>query len=296
MTIDDLRAFIAVYNTKNVSNAAVSLQMTQSALSKRLKNIQVEVHATLISTTNRRQLQITESGEAFYRSAQRLIDQYDHMAAEIATVEALAHGSLRLGSVPVVAQFGLISAISTFMMAHPNVNVHLEETEGQRIVSKLQAQQLDAIIVRDLNTRYLRTEGLTKTTLLTDELMVVLPATHPLAQRSTIALSDLQNEAFTTLPLGSGVYETLFELCHEAGFDPHIRFESTHIETILAMVTSANQVSLLFRQSLAPLMTDQLVARPLTTPFFSRLQFIYANNAQTPAITQLLTALQQAIG
>lgn len=295
MTIDDLRAFIATYETQSVSNAAVSLQMTQSALSKRLKGIQQEVDAKLISTTNRRSLQITESGETFYRYAQQLLSQYNEMREAVTTVEDLRRGSIRIGSVPIMSQYGLMQALTNFMQDYPNVSVQLQETEGQRIVSALQSQLLDAIIIRDLNTTYLQHHHLNQVNLLDDELVVVLPANHPLTKKATIAPADLADNAFTSLPQGSGVYETLIKLCQSAGFTPSIHFESTHIETILSVVANSQQCTLLFKESVRPFMTDQLVMRPLTTPVTSHLQFVYDADQHSAAVQRLLRYIQSAI-
>ncbi|HAT55696.1 MAG TPA: transcriptional regulator [Lactobacillus sp.] len=295
MTIEDLKAFVAVYKTNNVSNAAVMLQMTQSALSKRLKSLQQEVNAELISTTNRRNLQITESGETFYHYAQQLLSQYNQMRDAVSTVEDLRHGSIRVGSVPVMSQYGMMRALTSFMHDYPEINIQLQETEGQRIVSALQSQLLDAIIIRDLNTTYLQHANLTRVNLLTDELVVILPANHPLAKKATVSIADLADNEFTSLPQGSGVYETLLKLCKTAGFTPAIHFESTHIETILSVVTNSHQCTLLFKQSALPFMTDQLVMRALTTPVTSQLQFIYDGNQQNAAVRRLLQYIQRDI-
>ena len=66
MTIDDLQDFVVLYQTRNVSDAAVELMMTQSALSKRIQAMENELSAKLISTKNKRHLVITESGETFF--------------------------------------------------------------------------------------------------------------------------------------------------------------------------------------------------------------------------------------
>ncbi|WP_232310830.1 LysR family transcriptional regulator [Pediococcus parvulus] len=65
MTIEDLKDFVALYQTRNVSDAAVELLMTQSALSKRIHAMEDELTTKLISTKNKRHLVITESGEVF---------------------------------------------------------------------------------------------------------------------------------------------------------------------------------------------------------------------------------------
>ncbi|MHA5095200.1 LysR family transcriptional regulator [Oenococcus oeni] len=83
MTIDDLKSFMLVCRLHSFSTAAVELSMTQSALSKRLQAIQQEVGSEFISTENRRQILITESGKVFYRYAQRIVSSYDELEQEL---------------------------------------------------------------------------------------------------------------------------------------------------------------------------------------------------------------------
>lgn len=71
MTIDDFYSFITLYKTRNISDLAIALNITQSALSKRLRNMQQELDTALISTRNKRQLTITESGEVFFVTRKR---------------------------------------------------------------------------------------------------------------------------------------------------------------------------------------------------------------------------------
>jgi len=80
MTLDDFYSFIVLYQIRNISDAAVELNITQSALSKRLRNMQDELKTSLISTRNKRQLTITESGEVFFRYAQTITSQYQNQS------------------------------------------------------------------------------------------------------------------------------------------------------------------------------------------------------------------------
>lgn len=66
MNIEDLYNFMILYRTRNISDAATQLNITQSALSKRLKNMQDELQVQLFSTRNKRQLTMLDSGEVFF--------------------------------------------------------------------------------------------------------------------------------------------------------------------------------------------------------------------------------------
>lgn len=294
MNLEDLQAFIQIYQIKNISRAAEQLNMTQSALSKRLQTIQRLVGVALVSTQNRRRLEITEAGESFYRYAKLITTQYDLMQTELQEYQTLKRGSILIGTVPILAQYGLMQALTKFMADYPQINLRLRELEGDQLIEQLQTSSLDIAIVRDLQTDHLnkayRSENLYR-----DQLMVVLPAAHPLAAKKEISITELADFEFTLLPPGSGIYERVITLCERAGFTPNVRFESTHIETILSVVENSQQVTLLFQRSAAPFMTTKLKIRPLTIPIFSELQLISPAQSQNAAINQFLHYLRAAV-
>lgn len=125
MTIDDLQDFVVLYQTRNVSDAAVELMMTQSALSKRIQAMENELSAKLISTKNKRHLVITESGETFFRYAETILTQYQLLTNELAEYRELKKGTLHIGSVPVMSQYGLMEKTSRFMADYPQINIRL---------------------------------------------------------------------------------------------------------------------------------------------------------------------------
>ncbi|MFC6261758.1 LysR family transcriptional regulator [Levilactobacillus fujinensis] len=291
MTIDDFDNFITLYRTRNVSDAAVALNISQSALSKRLRSLQDELGVALISTRNKRQLTITESGEVFFRYAQTITAQVHLLQTELADYQELRRGTLHIGSVPVMAQYGLAKKMRHFMQDFPQINLRLEELEGATLLAKLQNQELAVGILRDVQSQQLNQTQFDAVTLASDELQVVLPATHPLAQLATIEMRDLQNIDVVSLSPGSGVYEKMTARYQQAGFTPNIRFTTPHIETLLAMIAHTSQITFLFAKSAAPFMTNDVVLRPFATPMVSHLQLVYPRGTLSPAAAQFIRYL-----
>lgn len=292
MTLDDFYSFIVLYQTRNISDAAIELNITQSALSKRLRNIQNELNMPLISTRNKRQLTITEGGDVFFHYAQTILTQYHLMQAELQDYRALKRGTLHIGSVPVMAQYGLTRKMSHFMHDYPQINIRLSELQGADLLKQLQAGTLDLGIIRDVQSQRLNKSQFTAINLDTDELRVVLDAAHPLAQQSAIALTDLRDSELVTLNPGSGVYEQMDALFQQAGFIPNIRFTTPHIETLLGMVAHTQRVTILFAKAAQPFLTSQFVTRPFSTPLISHLQLIYPHGTLSQAAQRLISYLR----
>lgn len=292
MTLDDFYSFIVLYQVRNVSDAATELNITQSALSKRLRNMQEELATPLISTRNKRQLTITESGEVFFRYAQTITAQYDLMRQELRDYQALRRGTLHIGSVPVMAQYGLTQKMSRFMHDYPQINIRLEELQGADLLKALQHQKFDLGILRDVQSQQLNKSQFDAINLDTDELRVVLAADHPLAQQTSITMADLRDCEVVTLNPGSGVYEKMGHLFQQAGFTPNIRFSTPHIETLLGMVAHTQRVTFLFAKAAAPFLTTAYVTRPFTQPLVSHLQLVYPRGTLSQAAHRFVDYLK----
>ncbi|MGP4117419.1 LysR family transcriptional regulator [Levilactobacillus zymae] len=291
MTIEDLHSFIVLYQRQSVSDAAVELHITQSALSKRLRNLQAEVGSPLISTRNKRRLTITASGEIFLRYAQTITAQYALLQQELQDYRELRRGTLHIGSVPVMAQYGLTAKLSHFMHDYPQINLRLDELEGADLLAQLQDHRLDLAILRDVQSRQLAPSQFHTQDLLTDELKVILPQDHPLAAHATITMADLRGVDIVTLSPGSGIYERMGTLYQQAGLTPNIRFSTPHIETLLGMIAHTQWVTFLFAQAAAPFLSADFVTRPLEPAQLSHLQVVAPRGGQTPTTARLLQYL-----
>ncbi|WP_234005746.1 LysR family transcriptional regulator [Lactobacillus sp. CBA3606] len=291
LTINDIQAFIMVYDLRHISNAAVEMHLSQSELSKRMQAIENELNIKLLDTYNKRRLQITPAGEVFYHHALKMIRDYETMMHDLAPNRPNQTSKLTIGSIPISGQYNIAQPIAAFGTNHPELTLKLVEDEGNHVLERLLAGELQAAIIRDTQTNALQPTKFQKQPLLTDELKLILPLGHRLATQRTIRMRDLVNEQLVTLPPGSGVYEPIMSLFARQGLKPNIFFESTHIETLLGLLPNTDNVTLLFKQSVTPFMTDQVVMRSLAIPYISQLHFVYPQRAGNELMTNLIDFL-----
>ncbi len=290
MTINDLQAFVMVYDLRHISNAAVELHLSQSELSKRMRALENELNLQLIDTHNKRRLQITPAGETFYHHAHKIIRDYENMMHDLAPNRPTISKNLVIGSIPVSGQYNIAKKIAAFDNQHADVEIKIIEDEGDQVVKRLSAGELQAAIIRDTQTHQLQPTDFQKQPLLTDELKIILSRDHPLANRAVIRLQDLAKQKIATLPPGSGVYEPINDLFGRQGLTPNFFFESTHIETLLSMLDDSN-VTFLFKQSVLPFMTEHVVMRSLAVPLISQLNFVYPQRSGNQLLTDLIDYL-----
>jgi len=291
LTINDIQAYIMVYELRHISNAAVELHMSQSELSKRIRVVENELNIKLIDTYNKRHLQITPAGETFYHHALKMIRDYEAMMHDLAPERPTTRHQFKIGSVPISGQYNIAQKIASYDANQSDVELQLIEDEGNRVLQRLLAGEFQAAIIRDTQTQGLQPTEFQKQPLLSDELKIILPADHPLTRQKVIRVQDLVNVQIATLPPGSGVYEPIMALFARQSLKPHVFFESTHIETLLGMLPGTNHVTFLFKQSVAPFMTDEFVMRSFAIPFMSQLNFVYPQHDGNQLMTNLIDYL-----
>lgn len=292
MTINDLQAYLLVYERRHISNAAIDLHMSQSELSKRMRALENELNIQLIDTHNKRRLQITPAGETFYHHVLKLMTDYTAMMRDLALNRPTTLTKLTIGSIPISGQYQLAQKIAAFKPTHPELALTLIEDEGNRVLERLLTGECQAAIIRDTQTNALQPTDFQKQSLLSDDLKVILPVDHPLAQQSVIQIQDLAQQSLVSLPAGSGVYELIMALFAKQNMTPKFAFESTHIESLLATLTNSHNVTLLFERAVAPFMTDQFVMRSLPMPVTSHLQFVYPQRTSNQLLAELATFLR----
>ena len=294
LNFEDLKIFVALYELKSFSKAAVVLHLSQSALSKRIQHIEAILGSKLVDTSNHRRMLVTEAGERFFFHASKILHQVELMNTDLNSLKSLSNGVLTIGAVPILGQFGISRLINDFAAQFPKLALHVVEQEGNSILKQLLTGDLDMALLRDTQAEVLSTREYVKLDLAKDELQVILAKTNPLAKRPSLSAKDLAATTIVSLLSGSGVFEPMQAFFADRHIAPKIIFSSPHIETLLGMVEGSRHVTFLFRQSYQPFANSNFVAKSLTPNICSHLQLVYRRTSN-PAILKFADYLSQQV-
>ena len=129
MTFEQLRAFIAVIECDTFFDAAESLHISQSALSKQIMKLEKELDLKLLDRSHRRALP-TEAGNLFYEEAILLYKQYTQALSRMHSYKTSNSQNLRIGTLPFLAQYQLIPLFKEFTERYPSTSLHEVEEEA----------------------------------------------------------------------------------------------------------------------------------------------------------------------
>lgn len=255
------KEFAVLAETNNFWEASERLYINQSTLSKHIKAMEKELGAPLFHRTTRH-VSLTKYGEALLPYAQsitRMEFEYSTLFMQLKDAEK---GVTTLGSIPVMAQYHIIGLLNAFQSHYPESTVKVIEEDANRLSSMLLTQRCELIFTREPKLSAEKNSPddspFVRIPYLTDHMVALLPAGHPLASRHEISLRELKDERFCFIKESSLMYELCTNACQAANFIPEIAFTSHRLESIFDMVSYGNHVALLMNQHTTPVKNAML--------------------------------------
>lgn len=258
-----------------------------------IKAIEDELGSRLLERTSRR-VRLTAAGLLFLEEARRALDHLDR-AGEVVRQASLGEGGeIRVSftaSVPMFEAFPHI--VQRFRDRYPAARADLLHMST--------GQQLQALAERTIDVGFLRPSilfcpppNITTVELWTDRLVVVLPASHPLAKQALpVPVAALAPEAFILFPrgLGCGLFEHVSVLASKAGFAPRMRQEAREGSTIIGLVAAGMGISIL-PETYAKTGIPGVVYQALDTPdAMSRIMLAYRSDGSSSLIQRFLDSI-----
>jgi LysR family transcriptional regulator, hydrogen peroxide-inducible genes activator len=258
MEMHQLRYFAAVARTGNFSRAARECRVAQPSLSQQILKLEDEVGERLFERTQRRAL-LTPAGSLFLPHALNILDAAERGRQEIREMGGQVRGKIRLGALPTIAPYFLPNVIRSFRTKYPGVELIIQEETTQQLLRGLEEKELDLALISDASPN----PRIEIRPLFSEELLLCLPATHPLVKQKKVVADDLRDEKFILMQDGHCLGAQAQQFCESKGFHPEISCRSAQIGTVLAMVQAGLGVSLIPEMALAGAPRQGIVYRPL---------------------------------
>jgi LysR family nitrogen assimilation transcriptional regulator len=205
MDLRQLKYFVQIVETGNFSRAAEVLRIAQPSLSQQIKSLEEELDVKLFAR-HARGVTTTEHGQQLYDHARRILQEIDDAKATLRSQTSNPSGRISVG-LPTSACRGLSLPLYRVMAERlPNVKMHLIETMTAYLDDMIQAGRIDVALLYD----HKAFEHVAWTEMISEDLMLFVPANSPIAKRRSIPfkkLADLQ----LVLPGPPNVLRTVIE-------------------------------------------------------------------------------------
>ena len=246
MELRQLRYLVALADERSFTRAAAREHVAQPALSQQLRRLEDEVGVPLVDRTTRR-VTLTDAGELLTERARRVLNEIAAARGELGELAGIRSGRVTIGAMQTLGQFDLALLLVTFHERHPNVELSVREEASDTLAEMVRtdAVELALLSVTDRIDRH----GLELLELATEDVVALLPARHPLAGRRRLRVAELEGEDFISFREGWAMRHLLTQACREAGFEPHVAFESTEGTRIRDLVERGLGIALMARSA-----------------------------------------------
>ena len=294
MHLETLRLFCDIVRLRSFSRGAAAHQVSQSAASQAMQQLEADLDALLIDRT-KRPFVVTPEGRAFYDACRTLLDGFDKARARVASSRIQVTGSVRIAAIYSVGIHILSEQARRFMSLYPQAKVRLDYLHPHKVVEVVLADEADLGIIsypaagRSLTVLPWRNEPM----------VLVCPSSHRLARRRRIAPADLNGENFVAFDPDLRIRTAIDRVLRQHEVRVSVVMEFDNIETIKQAIGVGAGVSILPQPTIfAEVANRTLAAVPLTIPDLVRpLGIIHRRGKPfTPALTRFVELLRDAEG
>ncbi|MEM1369514.1 MAG: LysR family transcriptional regulator [Cyanobacteria bacterium P01_H01_bin.15] len=238
-TLDQLRILAAIAHEGSFKRAADSLFVSQPAVSLQVQNLEKQLNVPLFDRGGRR-AKFTEAGQLLLDYCEKIITLCQETCRAIEDLQNLQGGTLIVGASQTTGTYLLPRMIGQFRQLYPDVSVQLQVHSTRRTSWGVANGQVDLAIIGGEVPSELQ-ETLEIIPYAQDELALILPAGHELAQVEAIDKEDLYTLHFITLDAQSTIRKVIDKVLTRYEIDTKrftIEMELNSIEAIKNAVQS----------------------------------------------------------
>ncbi|TWU51779.1 LysR family transcriptional regulator [Rubripirellula reticaptiva] len=238
MDMDQLSHFRSLADLRNFTHAAAQLGISQSALSRSIMRLENELGQPLFERKPR-SVDLTDAGQLFHSRAEQILLILEDCKAEIC--DDGQSGRIRVAAIPTIAPFFLPNLLRTFSDAYPKATLIVQEDTTENLMKRCKQGELDvAIVALPVPSRYVEVEEL-----FDEELSLVLPQKHPLAERKRIRIEDVEHYPFVLLDEAHCLSDNITSFCRQRSVHPVAVERASQLVMVQELVSLGHGVSMI---------------------------------------------------
>ena len=233
MDLRQLSTLVAIADHVSFSAAARALFTVQSNVSAHIAKLERELGAALIERSTG---ELTMEGSLVVERARRILHDIDDIASEIASLDHRISGEVRIGVIGTVARWLMPGLLLRIGREHPMVQAVVSEGSTSALLPNVLSGLLHAAIVHlPVDEPELLVEPL-----FDEELVLLAPIGHPLAEASDVTLVDLAEHALVLPPIGSALRRILDRAASDADVTLRAQTEADGVRLLATLAVEGH--------------------------------------------------------
>jgi LysR family transcriptional regulator, transcription activator of glutamate synthase operon len=276
MDINYFKEFVVLAQTGNFMEAADILYSSQSALSKHIKSMELELGVPLFDRTTRK-VKISKYGQLLLPYARQITEIQDKYTALLKSNIETDRDVLNLGSIYGLAQYHITDVLVKFKKNRPQSTLNVMQASSRDLAEMLRQGKCEVAFIRDIEDSG---KEFIITPYATDTLIAVLPITHPLAGEKTIPLRMLEGENFLLEVPNTMPYRLSIKACELSGFEPKVTVTDVDREYLIDLVSEGMGVSLMLKQILLHYSDPKITTVDITPNVTTQISLCYLKDVE----------------
>ena len=237
--LSQLEVFLAVARERRFSRAAEKLFRTQSAVSQTIRKLEDELGEALFDRSSREGI-LTDAGKMLYVYAEKLINLRSEAAESLGELRELQKGKLAIAANEFTVLY-LLPVLAEFRRLHPMIRITVDRTLGSRIPDEVLQYSAEFGVL----SYEPQEDNLHSVVVFQDELVFVVPPSHPLASAAQVSIRQLGAESFVAHIVSSPYREKVIQLFKTHKTPLHMDLELPTLQAIKQFVAMGNGVALI---------------------------------------------------
>lgn len=285
-----LEAFLSIADHGSFHRAAANLNLSQTALSHRMKKLEDDLGIKLLTRTTRH-VALTPAGVELLPKARRLMADISTSFEELRLQGKARQEKLTIGCLPTIAVHYLPPLLGKLRKSFPDLAIRVFDNSKLEIAEKVHSGEAEFGITIVAADRW----DLEITPLMKEPFVLVCPKAHPLAQQKAVSWSSLKGEPLVRVSTQTGNRQLIDDALGPRREDMSWRYEVQHIVSALGLVRAGLGLTVVPQLAVNVEESPGLVAVPLRNPGISRTLGVVARRGVplSPAADALLALLRK---
>jgi DNA-binding transcriptional LysR family regulator len=243
MELRQIRSFLSIAETLHFGRSAELIHLSQPALSLQIRALEEEVGVRLFER-NRRKTTLTAAGVAFRNDAAAALLQLEQAIRKSRLAAGGKLGLLRIGFISTAGTEIVPDIFREFREKNPEVEFSLRAITTADQVQMLETGSLEIGFLRLPIGEH---SGLDVVTVHREPFVLVVPASHKLAKRKKLRLSEVSGQEFVMYErrYAPGFHDLIFGMLRDAGIVPNVSQTAAEISTVISLVVAHMGIAIL---------------------------------------------------
>ena len=262
MLFDNLKLFRDIAQNKSISRGATLNEISQSAASQYIQEMERRLGVTLLDRTTR-PLNLTPAGKLFYDLCRDALRREEQFQVQLENLKGLVEGTVRVASIYSIGLSEMTRLQEEFAARFPNAQLHVDYLRPDKVYEAVLTDQADLGLV----SYPVGTKDLAVIPWREEEMTVAAPPSHPLAQKAVLVLADLEGQDFISFDEDLSIRHELDRFFRSQGIEIRIAMQFDNIQMIKEAVALGSGISILPARTMqAEIAQGRLVSIPLHAP------------------------------